>query len=143
MPYPSVKTISQIDYLDRVHTCDRSKNALIIRKILDGRLDPLEYIESCQDNPDLSGSHWITFKIPNYVYRYGEVSKKLWAIDQILECHGIEGISKRSSGCIHLEYCNTGDTYQWTVCYDYTRDKFVITSYGDWIERNDPNGTKY
>ena len=140
MTYPSVKTIKTIEYLDRVHGCNADYTALVIRKILDGRLDPLEYIESCQSNKDVSGAHWITFDIPDYVYRYNSTERKLWAIDQILECHGVEYIQGDS---LDLAYCNTGDTYASTVCYDYTRDKFVITSYGDWIERNDPNGTKY
>jgi hypothetical protein len=138
---PSVKTIKSIDYLDRVHGCDRDKTALVIRKILDDRLDPLEYIESCQDK-DISGAHWITFDIPYYVERYSKIEQKLWAINQILECHGVEGINNHS-GHTDLAYCNTGETYDNTVCYDYRKDKFVITSYGDWVERNDPNGTKY
>ena len=34
------------------------------------------------------------------------------------------------------EYVNMGDTYDLTVLYDVPRDRFLITSYGDWVERN-------
>ena len=144
MTYPSVKTIASIYYLDQVHTCDRAKNALIIRKILDDRLDPLEYIEACQDNKVLSGAHWVTFDIPNHIYRRNKLGQKLWAIDQILECHGVECIQKQDgSQDVVMEYCNTGESDQLTIAYDWLKNKFVVTSWGDWIERNDPNGTKY
>lgn len=31
-------------------------------------------------------------------------------------------------------YINTGDTYNGTVVYDVERDKFYVTSWGDWVE---------
>lgn len=131
MSYPSVKTIKSIEWLDKVG--DLTAIAKQIRKVMEfSQCDPL--IDYAIDTLELN--------LPNHVYRYNPVSLQLWVIDNILQCHGVEGIANHS-GSVHLEYCNTGETYSSTVAYDYRKGKFVITSWGDWVERNDPNGTKY
>lgn len=57
--------------------------------------------------------------------------------------HGVEAmwvsddgeLHQRGYGDIVAEYVNTGDTYAATVIYDYEVDKFMITGWGDWVER--------
>ena len=130
MSIPSVKTIASIEWLSSVG--DPTAIAKQVRKVMESwHCDWLiEYALS------------LDISVPNHVYRYNLVSLQLWVIDRLLDCHGVEGIANHS-GSVHLEYCNTGETYSSTVAYDYRKGKFVITSWGDWEERNDPNGTKY
>jgi len=126
MTIPSVKTISKIEWLDKVG--DPTEIAKRIRGLMDGSIDPLT-VEATKQ--------WVKrrYNIPS------TIALKMSAINAILECYGREGLF--NSGRLDFEYCDTGDTYASTVAYDYTRDKFVITSYGDWVDRNDPNGDKY
>lgn len=35
------------------------------------------------------------------------------------------------------QYINTGDTYNTTILYDAVKERFYLTSWGDWIERNE------
>lgn len=132
MAYPSVRTILSIDWLDKIG--DPKTVAKTVRSILE--FDHRDWIiEHLGSNLNIS--------IPHHVERYSLIELKLWGIDQVLQTHGVESIQGDSYRYPDFSYCNTGDTYASTVCYDYIRDKFVVTSYGDWIERNDPNGTKY
>lgn len=34
-------------------------------------------------------------------------------------------------------YVNTGDTYNATVLYETEKEKFLVTTMGDWVERNE------
>jgi len=126
--YPSVKTIKSIEWLDKVG--DPTAIAKQVRGLMDGSIDPLtvestkEWCDRCYNWP-------------------GKLDQKLHAINAVLDLHGTEAIFGNSSTMPDFEYCNTGDTYMSTVGYDYKKGKFVVTSYGDWVERNDPNGTKY
>jgi hypothetical protein len=129
MSYPSVKTIKSIEWLDKVG--DPTAIAKQIRKVMECFHHDwlLEHVLSN-----------LSLDLPNHMYRSSLLHLQLWTIDRLLDCHGLEMIGSTSDG---LEYCNTGDTYMSTVGYDYKKGKFVVTSYGDWVERNDPNGTKY
>lgn len=92
-----------------------------------------------------------------WYYRHHHVPQRidmaLWAIDKLLDTHGIEIVCQegrtspqRSDGSdILISYANTGHTYVATVIYEHKNDRFVLTSWGDWMEthRNltkDPNG---
>lgn len=62
-------------------------------------------------------------------------------INRLCDTHGIEGIySERVSGPggywgDHLLlYCNTGDTYTTTVCYDTREDEFFLGDWGTFLE---------
>lgn len=71
-------------------------------------------------------------------------------IDKILDTHGVEAIvvgefeklriddywQDKFWGGAALLYCNNGHTYQPTIAYDTTRERFLITSWGDWYEQN-------
>lgn len=69
--------------------------------------------------------------------------ERLEAIDKLLETCGVEAIRgewQNGYWCdIVACYCNTGDTYATTVMQvrtDFGGSRFIITSWGDWIERN-------
>lgn len=123
MSYPSVKTIKSIEWLDKVG--DPTAIAKQVRGLMDGSIDPMTIVATEQ---------W--YNMPS------KIELKMSAINTILECHGTEAIwinGHSSSAYPDFEYCNVGDTYDTTVGYDYIKGKFVVTSYGRWIERNDPN----
>lgn len=75
---------------------------------------------------------------------------RLEAIDKLLGTFGTEAIRgtwQNGYWCdIIAAYCNTGDTYALTVMHvrgETSWDeagRFIVTSWGDWIERN---GDKY
>jgi hypothetical protein len=129
MTYPSVKTIKSIEWLDKVG--DPTAIAKQVRGLMDGSIDPMtveateQWVNQCHNMPS-------------------KIELKMSAINAVLECHGTEALFNVNGDVWpDFEYCNTGDTYVSTVGYDYKKGKFVITSYGDWVERNDPSGTKY
>ena len=114
---PTVKTLER--YWDR-------DTAVQLRGILDGTTDPLtlapveRWAAQCASAPR-------------------DVDQILEACNVILDTCGIEAIfCDRHIDSYHLDiaalYCNTGDTYDPTVLYDTARDRFVVTSYGDWVE---------
>lgn len=65
-------------------------------------------------------------------------------IDHYLDNHGVEGIHDESwhNGGFWMQcgarYSNAGDAYKSTVLYDVKKDVFVVTSWGDWYEANEP-----
>lgn len=67
------------------------------------------------------------------------------AINRLLDMHGTEAIrGDWQNGCwgdIVAVYCNTGDTYALTVFqvrgdWSGARSRFIVTTWGDWVERN-------
>ncbi len=82
-----------------------------------------------------------------------KLMRQFYALNHLLETHGSEIVCEegrtspqRMDGSdILLEYCNAGDTYILTVAYEHRRHRWVLTSWGDWMERHprltrDPNG---
>ena len=68
---------------------------------------------------------------------------RLEAINTLLGTHGTEAIRgdwQNGYWCdIVANYCNTGDSYDLTVMEvrtDFGGSRFIITSYGDWVEKN-------
>lgn len=70
---------------------------------------------------------------------------RLEAINQLLGMHGTEGISgewQNGYWCnIVAAYCNTGETYALTVMQvradcSFRASKFIVSSFGDWIEKH-------
>jgi hypothetical protein len=59
---------------------------------------------------------------------------RMHAIDGILGTFGTEAIWGRSCTQPVAEYCNTGETYDSTILYDYVNAKYRLTSWGDWVE---------
>jgi len=74
--------------------------------------------------------------------RYADrVDRVLEAANTMLNGHGIEPIN----GDYHVSnfymdivalYVNMGDTYIPTLLYETDTQKFLVTSWGDWVERN-------
>ena len=66
------------------------------------------------------------------------VDKALAEIDEIIDGHGVEAIRgawvDNYYGDVVGLYVNTGDTYNNTVVYDTTEDRFDVTTMGDWVE---------
>lgn len=62
----------------------------------------------------------------------------LTACNQVLEGYGVEPIRGAWVDGFHgdccAEYVNMGDTYDQTVVYDVRKDKYTITSWGDFVE---------
>ena len=60
----------------------------------------------------------------------------------VKNAHGIEAIYQGDDkpSCI---YVNTGETYSLTALYDDRLAKFVVTTWGDWIEEQELNGWTY
>lgn len=71
------------------------------------------------------------------------------AVDEALGTYGVERVCSddqpgglRIRGGRELEYCNTGDSYGQTICWEFRRGLFgrelvrvFIGSWGDWVER--------
>jgi hypothetical protein len=55
----------------------------------------------------------------------------LQAADGMMDGNGVERIPGRPG----LMYVNMGDTYDTTLIYDYKTDRFVVSSWGDIVER--------
>lgn len=73
--------------------------------------------------------------------KISNVSERMNAINKCLEGYGVEVINGEAYhsnywGNIVAEYVNMGDTYTATVLYDVNKGKFIATTYGDWIEKN-------
>jgi len=62
--------------------------------------------------------------------------------DTILNGYGIETITHESIWVgryfcnIGLLYVNRGETYMTTLCYDTLKEQFIISNWGDWVEKN-------
>jgi hypothetical protein len=56
----------------------------------------------------------------------------LQTADKMMNGHGVERISGVGGG---LMYVNMGDTYDATLIYDYKTNRFVVSSWGDIVER--------
>jgi methylthioribose-1-phosphate isomerase len=120
---PSIRTIQTRLKLDR-------PTALKLRKLLDGRLDPMEF-ESVKQ--------WVAqcFNMP----RRTELIE--CAANELLGTYGVEAIESKEwvdsyHGNIRYTYCNTGDSYGATLVRDCVKGRWLVTSFGDLAE-NDPD----
>jgi hypothetical protein len=62
------------------------------------------------------------------------------AVNEVLEGYGTEAIFGASCTRPEAVYINLGDTYTTTLVYDYTRARWCLTSWGDWVERHERRG---
>lgn len=70
-----------------------------------------------------------------------DISERMGKINRLLEGYGIEVITGSCYyhhywGNIVAEYVNMGNTYNYTVVYDVVKGKFIATSWGDFVEKN-------
>jgi hypothetical protein len=125
MRIPSIKTLA-------THLRLSHDNATRLRKLLDGRLDPMTFarveawVRQCYNRP-----------------RQCELI--MCAADELLETHGVEVITgeyvDNYHGAIRYEYCNAGDTYAATLVRDTRNGRYLVTSVGDLIERDETLGS--
>ena len=71
---------------------------------------------------------------------HNDIDAILDDVNDALRAHGIESIEgtwhDRYYQNIVALYVNMGDTYNGTILYDTTKNRFYATSWGDWVERN-------
>lgn len=98
-----------------------------IRGLIRGEIEP-ESIERVRQYSDSC------YHIPGFL------TLTLEALNVILQGHGIEAIRGRYVDRywddIQFEYVNMGDTYIPTIGYDTERKRFVLTTWGDFVEHN-------
>lgn len=66
----------------------------------------------------------------------------LCALNQLLEGFGVEAIRggihvDSYHGSIVASFINMGDTYDTTIILNHDSNEYQITSWGDWVERNE------
>lgn len=116
-------------FLERAEGAFPGKGQLILNLIQD-KTDPAMYA---------SVALWIRqcFNTPK------RIELKMLAINEILEGHGVEAIFSEGEMWPDMEYVNMGDAYNATVVYDYIDGKFIVTTWGDWIEHAEKQGRTY
>lgn len=124
--YPSIKT------LRRLFRPEDQKNAAKLRRLLDGRLNP--------DHPDHPGQSCKENRCHNS--RERRLEAIMDAADRLLNGHGNEALTCPGyhGGFyhdIHASYVNMGDTYALTLVLDHESEKFLVTSWGDYLEREE------
>lgn len=115
-PLPSADSIQQIPRVSR-------QDALLVRRLLDGRLDPT------------------TLQIPELDHRpIGPTNASreiLDAANRILGGYGVDALAlDTEDGTEYTEYVNMGDTYTPTLCL-LPNGRFVVASWGDVLEAHE------
>lgn len=121
---PSVRTLERL-----FPTSDNSRrDALKLRRLLDGRDDPENYLTV--QNWRRACFHWPPSR----------AEMVLCAANGLLGTHGVETIEcegdhGRYHHNIHASYCNTGDSYALTLLHETESGRYLVTSWGDYLER--------
>ena len=89
----------------------------------------VHHIEVNGNDPLPKTSRWIN----RCLHEPQRLNKILYAIDEILEGHGVECI--RKDGKVALEYINMGDTYIPTIVFNHQTWTFRCCSWGDIVEK--------
>jgi len=66
-----------------------------------------------------------------------KVERLLYCLNEVLEGFGIECIGEVKTYGPPAEYINVGETYACTVIFNRITDTFQLSSWGDWLERNE------
>lgn len=81
-------------------------------------------------------------KLMKYPGSDKKAEENLEKIDKLIDGHGVEVINgeKNTPGGFWQNavaaYVNIGDTYNATVLYDVNEKEFLLTTWGDWAEKN-------
>ncbi len=127
MRLPSANTLEKHLKLDR-------KDALRLRKLLDGRLDPMTFA---------SVQKWVKqcYNVPT------KREQVMEAANELLNGHGIEAIKGEWQNGFWCDtravYVNMGDTYANTLLYDRDSACYRIMSWGDFVEWCERKGEKF
>lgn len=99
-----------------------------IRRMVSGEDDPKDYVSvqnwlaQCHNEPS-------------------DEELRMEALNEILEGFGVEAIRGNwvdNYYCdVQATYINMGDTYSLTILRDNELGKYILTSWGDWVETND------
>lgn len=118
--FASEKTICQALNTDKM-------TAREIRALVKGTIDPSGYpavkawIDQCYNAPS-------------------QEEQVMCALNSLLEGFGVEAIQGEWLDHYHqniiASYVNTGDTYNTTIILDHRTDRYQLTSFGDFVERN-------
>jgi hypothetical protein len=76
------------------------------------------YFQKCRHEPD-------------------RLTRILECLDEVLEMHGVETLGECRAYGPPAEYLNAGDTYTATLLFDRIAWNFKLTTFGDWLERNE------
>jgi len=103
---------------DSLNISDKKAREILL--LINDRIDQDKYLNSMPG--------W------TYIHKYSWHERVLEICNKLIGGYGMESyfLSGRSKPL--FSYVNTGDTYNCTVLYDYEEAKFLITSYGDWLE---------
>ena len=142
MRLPSVKTLMGLTDGDRSRAQD-------LRAILEGKYyDHLYGLIPESARAKFPGTvHWIA-------QCYNKPSRReviMAQVDEFLRTHGVECIEPRNNHThpVRLEYCNAGNRYTPTLACEITRRvwgyeyRFLVTSWGDYVERKERQGWKF
>jgi hypothetical protein len=92
-------------------------------------------------NLDSAQAHRLKQAISD-AHDHESVDAALDLANELMGAHGVEAIR----GDYHVDryyfdtvalYVNTGDSYTGTLLYETDRDRFLVTSWGEWVERNE------
>ena len=119
-----------------------SDDAKLVREVLDKAEDttrerfrlwvesqPEQFPETCR---------WLL-----HACRYRDPSKvdlALRCVDEIIYGYGVEAIFEQDAMQPVLSYVNTGDAYNPTICYRHDIHRFVLSCWGDEVERLENKG---
>jgi hypothetical protein len=71
------------------------------------------------------------------------VEKQMELLNSVMEGYGVEVIRGQTWDRYFTDACgvyvNMGDTYVVTILYDVCRQRFVVTTWGDWVEEHQKN----
>lgn len=121
---PSYKTLCRL-------TNNDGPKARVLRNLLEGKIEPRELSPACD--------RWVRqcHNDPSHV------EQVMCAADEWLGTYGVEAIFGDSVTEPRFSYCNTGDTYALTLIYDHSKGRYLVSSYGDEIERAERNGERF
>jgi inorganic pyrophosphatase len=71
---------------------------------------------------------------PGYLVNYSWHEKVLDACDKIIDGFGVESHFLSGKTQPEISWVNVGDPYSCTIVYDHNEMKFIVASYGDWLE---------
>ncbi len=107
------------------------RKAAIALSIIRGKLDPLKYPKHFPATDSWANSCYNPLP---------KSDAKLSALNELFEMHGVEPIRvegrfDRYYGDVVACYLNTGDTYAPTILLDYQHNRWLLTSWGDFVEQ--------
>lgn len=99
-----------------------AKGAQQVLDLIAGKLDPATF-KSVQD--------WVKgcYNVPD---KSEQIMK---ALDELIGGYGVEGITPEGQTYPVADYVNTGDTYSATIVRDIENDEYILTTWGDWLEK--------